>query len=249
MVKSALTFDVDWAPDWVVDDCYKLCKELEVPATFFITHESDVLDDLRADPQIELGIHPNLMPGTTHGKNECAVFEHCIEIVPEAKAVRTHGLYQATNLFAFIADNFTMIETDVSLYLPGHKGLHPFDFHCGRSRRRITRLPFYFEDDLDSMRPNVNWECTPPSEGLRIFDFHPVHVMLNMSTLDDYNVLKCSLGKRGLHNALPKDFEPFVNQRECGARTFLNHVVNDIGAKQFSTISEITQKYRKSSED
>ena len=243
-MNSALTFDIDWAPDWVINDCYMICKELGVSATFFVTHQSDMLDVLRSDPEIELGVHPNLMPGTTHGENEHAVLEHCMEIVPEAKAMRTHGLYQATNLYSLIADYFPMIETDVSLYLAGHKELHPVDIYCGRMSRRITRLPYFWEDDFQAVIPDNDWKSTPKSDGLRIFDFHPVHVMLNMSNLEDYFSLKKSLGSRNLQEATRNDFSPYVNKLISGAQTFLKHMVADIGADQFTTISSITREYR-----
>ena len=53
-----LTFDVDWAPDPVIEDTLSLLERAGVRATFFATHASAVLRDAAAEGH-EIGLHPN----------------------------------------------------------------------------------------------------------------------------------------------------------------------------------------------
>lgn len=54
-----LTFDIDWAHDDVLNDTIDLVEDAGVAATWFVTHDTPVLDKLRANSKFELGIHPN----------------------------------------------------------------------------------------------------------------------------------------------------------------------------------------------
>ena len=38
--KIFLTIDIDWAHDIVLEDTIKIIEKAEVPATFFLTHET-----------------------------------------------------------------------------------------------------------------------------------------------------------------------------------------------------------------
>ncbi|HEY8645027.1 MAG TPA: hypothetical protein VIL77_04030 [Gaiellaceae bacterium] len=64
-----LTLDVDWCPDSAIDDVAELLIERDVPATWLVTHTSPAIDRLRLRADLfELGIHPNFLPGSTHGR-------------------------------------------------------------------------------------------------------------------------------------------------------------------------------------
>ena len=53
MSRCALTFDIDWAPDWAIESCVELCTRYDVPATFFVTHDTPVLDQIREHPGLD----------------------------------------------------------------------------------------------------------------------------------------------------------------------------------------------------
>lgn len=240
----AITFDVDWAPDWAVDRCRDICERYEAKATFFVTHESRAVTALRSHPVFELGIHPNFLTGSTHGDTPAEVMDYCLALVPDARSMRTHSLVQSSPLFAFIAENYPQIDTDVSLLLPGHPNLQPVDLYYGRSQRRITRCPYYWEDDEYAVRPRATWRSGPdPGRGLRIYAFHPSLVCLNLNTLHNYWCLKAALEGRPLSEASEEDFEPYASEGE-GARTFLESLIRTTGPSAFSLISEITGRHR-----
>src|SRR5207244_3974947 len=71
----------------------------QVRATWFVTHMSPAISRLRRNPELfELGIHPNFLPGSTHGDTPDAVLRHCRALVPDAVSMRTHCLVQSTLL-------------------------------------------------------------------------------------------------------------------------------------------------------
>ena len=110
----AVTFDVDWAADWMIDRCVGICRRAGVQATFFATHPSDILSDLARDPLFEIGIHPNFLPNSTHGTDPARVLGTCLDLVPDARAMRSHGLYQWASLFHMIGDGLSLSSVRVN---------------------------------------------------------------------------------------------------------------------------------------
>lgn len=237
----AITFDIDWAPDWAIEQCASLVVEFASRATFFVTHESPILRSLQNDKSsFEIGLHPNFLHGSTQGRTLSTVLDHCLEIVPTAKALRTHGLMQSTPLFELVADQYPQIETDVSLLLPFHEGLRPTDIYLGRSNRRLVRLPYVWEDDIMAEWPGWSWTATAGHKaGLEIYDFHPVHIALNTDRMERYRSFKESLNGKPLIEASPQDFASFVNKGE-GARSYLRRLLQSGSKAPFHRISDIT---------
>ena len=94
--KVFLTFDTDWAIDPVIEKTLDLIDEHDLSATIFITHDTPLLDRMRKNPNIELGIHPNfnfLLEGDfRYGKNYEEVINYYRKIVPEAVSLRSHSM-------------------------------------------------------------------------------------------------------------------------------------------------------------
>lgn len=190
-MEPILTLDIDWAPDWVIEQVSQILIERQVKTTWFVTHHSKALQYLREHADLfELGIHPNLLAGTTHGANEDEVLAYLREIVPEAVSMRTHGLYQTTN-FLTKANLEYNIDIDVSLFLPRTAHLVPHRFTPNNAN--LLRIPYFWEDDFEMFNKNPAWDLSDPSlqvEGYRIFDFHPIHIVLNLDRFDRYCDLK-----------------------------------------------------------
>lgn len=239
----AITFDIDWAPDWCVHDCAELVRKARTQATFFVTHSSAILDTLRGDSdRFELGVHPNFLPASTQGSGMHEILDHCISIVPEATAIRTHCLVQSTTLFQVLIDHYSGIEVDVSLLLPFHEGLTATALFLNECRRPLIRLPYLWEDDIAAQWPTFTWNQLPFSNhGLRIYDFHPIHVALNTDTMERYASLKRSCVGRPLHSLSRNDVAPFVNHGE-GARSFLERILGSASAEPLSTVTAIGRR-------
>jgi hypothetical protein len=186
-----ITFDIDWAPDFVIDAVAELLIATSIKSTWFVTHLSPAVLRLRKRPNLfELGIHPNFSVGSSHGAEPTAVIHRCLEFVPEARVVRTHGLVQSSNLLDQIFAEAPRLQTDVSLLLPRARCAEPHSFPFGG--RLVTRMPYVWEDDLEMIRDDPWWrlkDCAA-MHGLMIFDFHPIHVYMNAPRLAAYNALK-----------------------------------------------------------
>jgi ubiquinone/menaquinone biosynthesis C-methylase UbiE len=183
-----VTLDVDWAPDFMIDSVAELLLQAGVRSTWFVTHRSDAIDSLRNHPDLfELGIHPNFLPGSSHGSTPAQILETCLDIVPEAQAFRTHSLVQSTPLLCEVMRS-TRLKVEASLYLQDQSSVGPFRFDWeGHS---LLRVPSHWEDDLEMARPTPRWHLAADSAPGEVFSFHPIHIYLNSCDMEAYNSLK-----------------------------------------------------------
>jgi len=173
-----LTFDTDWAPDFVIEHTVRLLEKYEVKSTFFCTNINKVLRD--AD-LTEVGIHPGF-DNTLSLEDDT---QRLRRIFPSAVGVRTHSLIQSSPLTILFTKSG--LKYDSSLLLWEQWGLKPF-----RDWNGLVRVPIFWEDDLHLLSErelrleSINFR-TP---GMKVFDFHPIHIFLNTSDLKTYNNYK-----------------------------------------------------------
>lgn len=218
--KLFLTFDIDWASDEVLNYTIDKIEEYDIAATFFVTHRTAVLDRLRNNPKIELGIHPNfnfLLNGDfRYGKNASEVVDYYFDIVPDAVSVRSHALVQSTLLLDLFYHRG--IKYDLNLLIPHSSGieLKPIPFW----RKGLIRLPYFWEDDTSIwMNNDSNVQTYLETKGLKIFDFHPIHVFLNTENLTRYDRSKhCS------HKI--EELRKYVNAGSSGTMLFFENLIN-----------------------
>ena len=191
MTDVLLALDIDWAPDYAIDLAATELARCGVRATWFVTHASAAVDRLRGRPDLfVLGIHPNFLANSTHGASPADVLAHCMQLVPDARSVRTHSLVQSTPLLGAILAQ-TPIVIDGSLFLPGAAWLRPVEYRS--AGKTLLRLPFYWEDDVEMQQPTSHWRLNAllgVEPGLKVFAFHPLHVFLNSDAVVRYEALK-----------------------------------------------------------
>lgn len=171
-----LTFDIDWAHDAIIQDCYDLISKYQVNSTWFCTHKCafNTLNDQR----LELGIHPNFNGLFDHSSklNANDIIENCLSFVPEAKVVRSHSLVQSERLVdRFAAFGLTHVS---NFYLPFEA--HPFELWSD-----ITIVPHIFQDNV-SIKLSQSFDNLIQTPGFKVFNFHPIHVFLNTECLPRY---------------------------------------------------------------
>lgn len=236
--ETILTFDCDWAPDFVINNIINLLNEKKIKATFFITNNSQIIKKLRENKLFEVGIHPNFFRNSTQGSNENAILNNLKQIVPEAKSIRTHGLYQSTLLLKKFQEYG--IENDLSLFLPNTPNIVP---HYSKFFN-LYRFPYFWEDDV-AMTEKVNWSFDNPLyhvNGLKIFNFHPIHVFLNSRDVENYENLKKDIGLGQLNE---ENIKNFVNQSNEGTKSFFDEIISYIKNKETYTIQSLREKTRK----
>jgi hypothetical protein len=217
----AILLDMDWAPDFVLREVAALLQEHELPATWFVTHETPVLEELRAASGLfELGIHPNFAPGSTHGATPEDVVQHCLALVPEATAVRTHGLVQSTAILELLM--LSGLRVDASVFLTHTPVATPVEYVW--KGRRLCRVVCCWEDDLEFEREKPMWcldRLLERTETIALA-FHPVHIYLNSDSHRAYGSLKHAAAP--LTKVTPEMAEPFIRRSGKGARTALLRV-------------------------
>jgi hypothetical protein len=244
-IRTAITFDIDWAPDWCIERCVEILDRFGVKATFFATHASPALEEIkRRRERFEVGLHPNFHPGSTHGSETSAVIEHCLEFAADARAMRTHGLMQWSNLFALLANSFPQIETDVSTFLPGQQSYRGSYFFLDGMSAPVTKLAYRWEDDIAAALPSYDWSALPVLvDGLNIFNFHPIHVGLNMETMSRYRALGTALGNKRLAEAREEEVAGLVNSG-AGTVTAVERICAIVRETGSFTISELGDGFR-----
>jgi len=190
--KVFITFDIDWAPDYMVDHVIDLCIKYEISATFFVTHSSPTLDRLRSYPdQFEIGLHPNFLPGSTQGKTPEEIFEYCKKLVPDAVSIRTHCVYQHGRLYDQWNTHFGEKIIDSSICMPGVAQIQPFKLYTPSGC--LVRVPFFWADDYYLLGKHVLDPVELLSvDGCKVYMFHPVHIYQNTRSIQEYESYKTS---------------------------------------------------------
>lgn len=187
--KVFLTFDIDWAHDEVLADCIDLVEQADVPATWFVTHETPLLARLRANPKFELGIHPNFnflfSLQTQAGSSAEEVLERTMALVPDATAVRSHHMTQSSTLLNLFRSKG--LTHDCNHFIPMTAGITLKPWLLWND---MLRVPYSWEDDImciygqQQSLPDISNLLS--QDGLMVFDFHPIHVYLNTENLQRY---------------------------------------------------------------
>jgi hypothetical protein len=243
MDETLLTFDVDWAPDWVIEDISDLLRRKEVKSTWFATHKSETIDSMLEQPELfEVGIHPNFLKGSTQGKNPREVLGNLKKLFPLAKSMRSHALYQSSELLKTTILDFD-VKYDSSLFLPCASHISPHEYFLDE-RVSIMRFPYFWEDDEEFLLPTPSWNLRDKRyavEGLKIFNFHPIHIALNSSSIHSYR--KCTKRFK-IPDLTREDAAPFVNS-EIGVQTIFEELVSYLSQQGSKTLSELAAGYSK----
>lgn len=187
--KAILSFDIDWAIDPVIDEVLNFLDEVDVKATFFVTHQTEMLTRIRANSKYELGIHPNFNPLIERDPNALSAketLEQILKIVPEAKVLRSHGMTHSGRWLSLYKE--MGIEFLSQYYMGGVNTIQPFAHING-----LIEAPIFFADDgyaFENEHGRI-WDLESAfkanKEFLKVFNFHPIHIKLNTPNFTYYD--------------------------------------------------------------
>jgi hypothetical protein len=226
--KYSVSIDLDWAPDPVLDYTLNLLAKHGVSATFFMTNKTTC--DMKGH---ELAIHPNF----TSLDFEKHLLER-LEEYPNAKGTRSHSLFFTERLRPFYEKHKLVYQSNAMMYM--QKDIKPF-----MMSPTTLELPFYFMDtfyiimnkNVPAFEPN---ELNLDSEGLKIFDFHPVHIFLNTETLSRYESVK-------KHYKEPKELVKARNTGSRGVKDIFEDVLQFCKSSgRAATLEQIHAAYKQS---
>ena len=209
--------DTDWASEACIEDAYQFISKHSIKPCFFVTHQSAVLQSLENAAAVELGLHPNFLPGSDHGEDQDEVIETVRGFAPRAGGFRSHCFVDSTFITRkFKAEGLTW-DSNLCLYL--QEGIVPMR-HCSG----LTRVPVFWADDVHMSLDPDEWSVDALidhflSPGLKVIDVHPVHLALNTPDLNFYNQHKHRV------NSLSADELVDLRHPGAGTRTFLDDLI------------------------
>lgn len=180
-----LTIDLDWCSDEVLAQTMELVQNAGVKATWFATHPSQLLDEIRAQGH-EIGIHPNfnsLLDGTGKGGRDSAdiVLDRLLDHFEYSKSLRSHSLAQSEKLLDLFASRG--ITHVCNTFIPLSSGIAspPFAMWDG-----ITVVPHSWQDNVALRLGEDSPSFGLLRDGFVVANFHPIHITLNTDTLERY---------------------------------------------------------------
>ena len=218
-----LTLDQEWASEDCLEDVLSRLEAWDCPATVFVTHSSAALSGhAAANRRLHLGLHPNFLPGSTHGGSEEEVLEHCFSLVPGADSFRSHAFYENTPLLRRLKARGIRYDSNLCLYL--QTGLVPLA-HC----TGLIRFPVFWEDDVHFGRDGASWELRDyldlfRAPGIKVLNFHPMNISLNVPSDSFYRKIKAGLDEKWRSVSAP-DLASLAWEGP-GTRTFLEQILD-----------------------
>ena len=166
-----------------------------VKVTVFATHQSRLLGQLRGNKFVEIGLHPNFNPllsGNATGvkSNFKSIVSELKDYFTDATSVRSHSLCFGSLIQTAYEE--LGISHDSSVIIPyqnNSKPLFPWKMWDG-----LIRVPYLFCDYVTAMTTDANIKQLANLTGLKVFDFHPIHIFLNTENLQRYE------RTRSIHN-------------------------------------------------
>ena len=218
-----LTFDIDWAPDFILEEVLELLEIYNVRSTFFATHESNIINGIMQKKH-EMGIHPNFNPNFEgRGENFPLVLNRLLNSFPDAIGVRFHSLGYNSHVIKYCSEHG--ISYDSSIYLPIQ--IKPYEDYS-----KIYRIPFQCSDFQMIIDNKLSFDLENYNKSLPyVLTFHPIHIFLNTSEIQQYYMAKPYL------NDYKKLMGYKNNYNEFGIRTTLEKLLK-LNIYNFGTLKE-----------
>lgn len=221
-----LTSDIDWADEWMIESLFELCDRFNVPVTPFVTHESDAIESRYSGREEDVGVHPNFDEDSTQGDTIDDVIDRMMDVWPAARCYRTHRFNDSTRIGRKLAA--AGFEFDSNLLLHLDSLARPVKHNSG-----TWRYPVFLEDDIyffenstfsfDHIAPHLK---TP---GIKILNFHPIHVALNTPSQSFYDDVKSA-----------EDVTPAMKYDGPGTATLLEDILSFVTADPAVRVTTIT---------
>lgn len=221
----AFTTDLDWAPEWAINELLKFFENAQIPLTPFITHKSALIEARYGVESMQqyVGLHPNFLPNSSHGRHWPEQIAFCQTLWPRAVFFRSHCYYDCTPVCLAMVARGMLFDSNLCLFLQPH--ITPLGHESG-----LLRLPVFWADDahcryeLPGSLKSIAGALELP--GLKIFNVHPLNFALNTPSLDYYRS----------HKFLYEDREGMY-WRDCvyrgrGERTLLEELALEIQKRE-----------------
>jgi hypothetical protein len=217
-----LTADMDWASESCIEGFLALTGAFGILPTLFVTHASAAASAAATAGRAELAIHPNFLPGSSHGETIREVLDHVLALVPGARVLRSHRYVDSEAVQDAAADRGLLADSNECRHLEPGLGARPLP-------SGLRRLPVFFEDDVHWTQQR-SWRFAHHSSaffapGLKLLNFHPFFVALNIPDAAFYE------RHRPLITGLTAGQATALRYPGLGTRTFLLDALRAIASR------------------
>ncbi len=238
------TSDLDWASEDVIADYFaKLPLDL-LKLTTFVTHDSQIIRENFEKGRISRGIHPNFLPGSSHGSTFREVIETCVSFAPEATCTRSHRAFDVTDTAHMLKNEFHFKCCSNTITTLAQK-ITPYWLES-----KLLQVPVFFEEGSFlynqlglSIQPYLKYFTSP---GLKVISFHPINMAFNTPYIAWMRQIKDSLSREEFNNISSEMIEKKKN-RERGAFDLVMEIVN-LAQKIQAPILSLDEIYQKTIE-
>jgi hypothetical protein len=170
------SMDTDWCTAETIRYVFDHIVDSRLALTMFCTDNYPVLSER---PRTEIALHYNMENGGFEQS-----FKYIAEQFPEARGSRGHSLAFSERLRPVFRERRIAYDSSYLMYCLPH--IRPFLIGRG-----LWEYPIYFMDMFHmEMAMNNGPEAPAKGElalsGLKVLDFHPVHLLLNTPTFEFY---------------------------------------------------------------
>ena len=223
-----LTSDVDWASDYCIGELLRFASSLGITPTVFATHQTAALKN-----GAQVGLHPNFLPGSSHGTDTRSVIDYLLGIYPEAKTFRSHHFADSASISHEMFRRGILYDSNLCLHL--QEGIVPL-----RTGSGPIRFPVFWEDDVHWGTENGDWDIAHyldrfTTHGLKILNVHPFFFTANIPNQEYYEKVRSHI------KTLSADSISQVRYDGPGVRTFVEALLKELRHRgfQFQTLQQL----------
>ena len=228
------TSDIDWSSESIIKYSHDILSGDDLKITYFITHSSPFLNELNASNKIDLLIHPNFLPNSSHGDSFKEVIDYCMNLVPNADGFRSHRYFEVNDImddfakrgFRFVSNHCTRCETNIK----------PLKHRSG-----LLSIPIFLEDGgYLIMDPTLNFDNLIPrlkSPGLKVINFHPAHMAFNTPNFAYTRSIKDSFSREIWGNLGLSQLQKLENREQLGVRKTIQQVIEFASSNGYKVLS------------
>jgi SAM-dependent methyltransferase len=227
-----LTSDTDWASEFALRDFLSTVTGYGIRPTIFATHASPVLTEFDERGDIEIGIHPNFLPGSSHGDDASSIIDELCRLFPRARTFRSHWFFEHTLIARELYARGFRYDSNLCLHM--QPNLVPLQHNSG-----LVRFPVFWEDDVH-WSGKTGWDLDRQVEsflspGLKILSVHPFSFAANIPDQEYYAQVKSHI------RTLDERTVDSVRFQGPGARTFLVALLERLTTRgeRFHTLGDL----------
>ena len=231
-----LTYDMEWScdelMDWFIDNAV---NKQGIKGTINVTHNTRCLEQIRSEKKLELGIHPNfnnlLESNNFLGDDYRSIVCGLKQIVPEAVSIRSHSLVKSNQLSKFLSESGFKVESNI--FVEPYEGISITSF---KDCFGLIQVPILFEDDLylsSTVKHHPEWYFDIDMD--MVFNFHPIHLLLNTDNMDRYS------GAKPYYHDFVR-LQDYINRDQYGVYDFYKDLISigKLDGYEFRMLREIS---------